>query len=198
MALCAGALRRWLVEAGELPDGPTRALVPVAVRSAREAAQESGQAGNQVAAMIADLPTHLEDPLERFRAVGATMRKAKEEFAMLPAELLQDFSEFTAPAASELIARTAASLRLADTVAPTFNLTISNVPGPRDPLYLAGALMESNFPIPMIGDGVALSMTVHGCRDRLDFVLTSCLDAIANLADLFAYLADEVEVLRRL
>jgi len=194
MALCAGGIRRWLTDTGELPDVPIRAMVPVSIRPA----ERSASAGNQVSALVADLPTDLADPRARLEAVSATMRKAKEEFAMLPATTLQEFSQFAAPAAAELVARTAASARLADHLALPFNLTISNVPGPREKLYFAGARMEANYPVPMIGDGMCLNITIHSYRDSLDFGLMSCPELIADIDVILRYITEELDVLKAL
>ncbi|WP_158296660.1 WS/DGAT/MGAT family O-acyltransferase [Nocardioides albidus] len=191
MAICAGALRQWLLDHDELPEAPLRAMVPVSIRTAEQA----DTAGNQVSAMIAELPTHLTDPLARVEAVHASMSRAKEDFAALPAALLQEFAQFAAPAAAELVARTAASLRLADTVALPFNLVISNVPGPREPLYYAGALMEANYPVSMISDGMGLNITVQSYRDNMDFGLISCPELIPDLERIIDYIVAEAAAL---
>ena len=65
MALCAGALRRWLLDHDALPAQPLVTAIPVSVRSD----DEKGAGGNRVSAMLATLPTHLDDPLARLMAV---------------------------------------------------------------------------------------------------------------------------------
>lgn len=194
MALCAGALRTWMLEHNELPDDPIRAMVPVSIRTAEQAAT----AGNQVSAMVADLPTNLSDPRARLEAIRSTMRQAKEEFAALPAGLLQEFAQFAAPAAAELVARTAASLQLAEKTPLPFNVVVSNVPGPRQPLYYAGALMQANYPVSMVSDGMGLNITLHSYRDSLDFGLVSCPELIPDLPSIMGYLKDELSVLTAL
>lgn len=194
MAMCAGALRRWLIEHDELPSGPIRAMVPVSIRTADDAQS----AGNQVSGMIADLPTDLADPRDRLESVRITMRKAKEDFAAVPAGLLQEFGRFAAPAAAELVARTAASIKLAEKAPLPFNVVVSNVPGPREPLYYAGALMEANYPVSMISDGMGLNITLHSYRDHLDFGLISCPELIPDLPSIIEFLRDELAVLAAL
>ncbi len=194
MALCAGAMRRWLLEHDELPEAPIRAMVPVSIRTA----EQSASAGNQVSAMVAELPTNLSDPRARLEAVRTTMLKAKEQFAALPASLLQEFGQFAAPAAAELVARTAATVKLAEKAPLPFNLVISNVPGPREPLYYAGALMEANYPVSMISDGMGLNITLHSYRDNLDFGLISCPELIPDLPSIIGYLQEELDTLAAL
>ena len=75
IAICAGALRRWLADHDALPDKPLVAMMPVSIRTAEQAAAM----GNQVSAMVAALPTNLSDPRERIEAVREATRKAKDE-----------------------------------------------------------------------------------------------------------------------
>lgn len=192
MAMCAGAMRRWLLDHDELPEKPLLAMVPVSTRTAEQAAS----AGNQVSAMVAPLPTHLADPAERLRAAGDAMQAAKDQHAALPAHLLQDFSQFAAPAAAQLVADTAANLRWADRVAPPFNLVVSNVPGPREPLYYAGALLEANYPVSIINDGMGLNITLQSYRDRIDFGLVGTPELVPDIWNLIGYLQEELAALQ--
>ncbi|TNM39596.1 wax ester/triacylglycerol synthase family O-acyltransferase [Nocardioides albidus] len=191
MAMCAGALRRWLIDHDELPDKPIVAMVPVSIRTAEDA----GKAGNQVSAMVAPLATQLEDPLARLAAASDAMRAAKDQHAALPAHLLQDFSQFAAPAAAQLVADAAANLRWADTVAPPFNVVVSNVPGPREPLYYAGALLEANYPVSIINDGIGLNITLQSYRDRIDFGLVGTPELVPDIWNLITYLQEELALL---
>lgn len=193
MAVCAGALRRWLQAHEALPDGPIKVMVPVSTRTGPDDGSPSG--GNQVSGMVADLPTHLGEPLERLAEAHEIMRAAKEKHAAVPARLLQDFAQFTAPAASEFVAKTAAQLRLAERMPLPFNLVISNVPGPREPLYYAGGLVEKHYPVSMINDGLGLNITVQSYRDQLDFGLVSCPELIPDLWSLIDYLRVSLEEL---
>jgi len=192
MAMCAGALRRWLLDHDELPDKPLLAMVPVSIRKAEQAAN----AGNQVSAMVSPLATNLADPAARLQAVSEAMVAAKEQHAALPAHLLQDFSQFAAPAAAQLVADTAANLRWADRVAPPFNLVVSNVPGPRESLYYAGALLEANYPVSIISDGMGLNITLQSYRDRIDFGLVGTPELVPDIWNLITFLRDELELLQ--
>ena len=188
MAVCAGALRRWLTDHDELPDAPLRAFVPVSIR----AADKANDMGNQVSAMISELPTNLADPLERLAAVHKAMAEAKEVHNALPAHLLQDFTQFTAPAAAELMARTLSNLKVADYVAMPFNVCISNVPGPRQALYYAGALMTAFYPVSMVTDGMGLNITVQSYQDSLDFGLVGTPELVPDIWKLMGYFAEEL------
>ena len=94
--------------------------------------------------------------VRRLRRISTAMQSAKEIHNAVPASLLQDFSKFASPAVAAQAARTVARLRLADRMAPLCNVVISNVPGPRETLYLAGAELTALIPVSTVGDGMAI------------------------------------------
>jgi diacylglycerol O-acyltransferase len=165
MAVCSGALRRYLIKHNCLPDEPLIAMVPVSVRSG----EESDTYQNRVSALLADLATTEPDPIKRLRRVQASMTTAKENFAAIPAEALQDFTQFAPPAVAARAMRMYSRLRVADRMNPPFNLIISNVPGPNHPLYAGGALLEHFYPVSALVDGQGLNMTVQSYNGKLDF-----------------------------
>jgi len=192
MAACAGGLRRWLQAHGELPGRPLLAMVPISVRTP----SQQGTYGNRVSAMVAALPTHLADPVDRLRSVHETMRVAKDRHGAIDAETLLEMTQFTMPAVATRAARVAAQLRTADWVDPAYNVVISNVPGPRTPLYLAGARMLDCFPVSMVADGQGLNMTVQSYLDRLDIGLIACREVVPDLWDLLGYVTASLDELK--
>lgn len=94
MAVCAGGLRTWLERHDALPDGPLMAMIPVSVRTGREAERWS----NRVSAIFAALPTNEPDPVRRVTLVHDAMAQAKQLFDAVPAEALTDFAQFAPPA----------------------------------------------------------------------------------------------------
>ena len=194
MALCAGALRRWLIEHDALPDGPLLAMVPVSIRDD----SERGDGGNKISAMVAVLPTDEADPRRRLEAMQGEMSVAKHEHGALPATLLQDFAQFTPPSVLGTASRVAARARLMDRVNLPFNVVISNVPGPQVPLYTGGARMEGIYPISAIVDGVGLNMTLMSYNGNLDFGLVADRDMVPDIWSLIDYLGEELEILEKL
>ena len=192
MALCAGALRRWLSAHDALPQGPLVAAVPVSIRSE----QEQGKLGNRVSMMIAPLPTRLADPAERVRAAHEAMRAAKEQHGALPADLLADVTQFAMPALAGQAARLSARLRLVERV-NAFNLIISNVPGPSVPLYYGGARLLAYYPISAIADGQGLNITVMSYGGALHFGLIADRDLVPDLDALAGVLVDDLAELTR-
>jgi diacylglycerol O-acyltransferase len=187
MAMCAGALRRWLAERDVLPASPLIAGVPVSVRTD----DQKGTHGNRVSSMIAPLPTHLDDPRDRLRAAHEAMRAAKEQHGALPADLLADVTQFAMPALAGQAARMAARLRLVERISP-FNLIVSNVPGPNVPLYYAGARLESYLPLSAIVDGQGLNITVISYGGQMHFGLIADRDLVPDLDGLAEALESEL------
>jgi diacylglycerol O-acyltransferase len=175
VALCASSLREWLLERGELPRAPLVAMVPVSVRKD----DEKGEFGNRISAMIVPIPTNVADPLKRLKRTHDLLKAAKLSFAALPASLLTDAAAFIPPAVAARAARM--TVELLGRTRPPLNLVISNVPGPRNPLFLAGAKLESLVPVSVVIDGVGLNMTVMSYRDRMDFGIVSDRDQIDDV-----------------
>jgi diacylglycerol O-acyltransferase len=174
VAVCAGAVREFLLERGELPDEPLVAMVPVSVRGD----DEKGTFGNRISTMIVPIPTDVADPKRRLRRAHELLLSAKELHAALPANLLTDASTFIPPAVAALAART--TVGILGRTRPPLNLVISNVPGPREPLYIAGARLESHYPVSAVVDGVGLNMTVMSYLDHMDFGIVADRDQIAD------------------
>jgi diacylglycerol O-acyltransferase len=192
MALCAGALRRWLADHEALPSGPLVAAVPVSVRTEAQ----RGTGGNRVSTMTAPLPTHLADPGERLAICHESMRAAKEQHGALPADLLSDVTQFAMPALAGQAARVAARLRLVEWLSP-FNLIVSNVPGPSVPLYYAGARLLAYYPLSAIADGQGLNITVMSYEDGMHFGLIADRELVPDLDRLAGYVVDELDELKK-
>ena len=184
MALVAGVLRTYLADRDELPDTTLVAMVPVSVHD------KSDRPGrNQVSGMFASLHTDVEDPGERLRAIADANSVAKQHSAAIGATLLQDWSQFAAPAVFGVAMRVYASSRLTS-AAPVHNLVVSNVPGPQVPLYFLGAQVNAMYPLGPIFHGSGLNITVMSLNGTLDVGLISCPELLPDLWDM----ADDFEV----
>jgi diacylglycerol O-acyltransferase / wax synthase len=187
LAVCAGGMRTWLERHDVLPEDPLVALVPVSIRTG----EETDRWTNRVSMLSTVLPTDEPDPVKRVRQIHASMASSKDIFRALPAERLTDFAEFPPPAVFARVMRLSARLHLGSRLVPG-NVVISNVPGPRRPLYAArGARLEHYFPVSVITEGQGLNITVQSYLDRLDFGLLADPDLVPDLdAMLEAILAD--------
>ena len=192
VAICAGAVRRWLIEHDELPAEPLVAQIPVSVRSG----EQMGTYGNRIILMSAPLFTNIEDPVERLRETHEALRVMKERHKALPADLLQDTNHFIPPAVFSRAARATFALATSRPGRPTWNLVISNVPGPQFPLYLAGARLEANYPVSVITDGMGLNITVMSYRGSMDFGIVVDRDQMPDVKLLIDWLGESLEELR--
>jgi WS/DGAT/MGAT family acyltransferase len=165
VALCATALRSWLQRRDELPDECLVAMIPVSVRTE----EERRAFGNRVSAMFVPIPTNHDDPRRRLERANEIMRSAKARHQALPATLLQDMTHFIPPAVAARASRVTMQLATTPVVRPLVNVVISNVPGPREPLYCAGAQLCANYPVSVIAEGSGLNITVLSYRDSMDF-----------------------------
>ncbi len=182
MALVSGVLRQYLAERNALPDTSLVATVPVSVHG------KSDRPGrNQVSGMFSSLQTHIADPVERLKAIAEANSVAKQHSSAIGATLLQDWTQFAAPAVFGIAMRVYARTRL--TEMPVHNLVVSNVPGPRIPLYMLGCEVKAMFPLGPIFHGSGLNITVMSLNRNLDVGLISCPQLLPDLwamADEFA------------
>jgi diacylglycerol O-acyltransferase len=192
VSLCAGAVRRWLVEHDDLPEDPLVAQIPVSVRTD----EEFGTFGNRILLMAAPVFTDEPDPVRRLERTHEALLVMKERHRALPAALLQDANHFVPPAVFARAARLTFRYSTSRPGRPTWNLVISNVPGPQFPLYLAGARLEANYPVSVITDGMGLNITVMSYMGHLDFGLVADRDQMPDLDRLLDWLREELAALK--
>ncbi|MGX1812170.1 wax ester/triacylglycerol synthase family O-acyltransferase [Nocardia sp. NPDC055321] len=177
LSACGAALRRYLSEAGDLPDKALIAGVPVSI------AHDRG-AGSSVGIMLATLGTDIDDPIERLHRIARSVGAGKARQAALPAQvrLLDAVLAMTPHTLRQLIPGAL------NVLAPMFNVIISNVPGPREQLYLDGAPLVELYPLSLLFRGEALNITAVSLAGRLNFGLTACNDALPHVQRLAHYL----------
>ncbi len=184
VALCAGAVREWLIAHGELPDEPLVAQVPISVRSK----EEVGTYGNRILMLGAALHTEIADPVERLRATSADLSVMKDRHRALPAQLLSDVNNFIPPALFNRAARLTLSLGASGMGRPTWNVVVSNVPGPQFDLYCAGAQLLANYPVSVITDGLGLNITAMSYVGHLDIGILADREQMPDLWSLMDWL----------
>ncbi len=191
LAMCSGAMRRYLLELGALPDSTLVAMVPVGLK-AKEAGVASATGGNAVGAVMVKLGTDLEDPTDRLTAIHRSMTSGKEALAtMTPAQIMAMSAIGMAPAVLP------AMLKLHGISRPPFNLIISNVPGPKQPHYFNGALLEGMWPLSIPIHGMALNITCTSYNGEMGFGLTGCRRTVPHLQRLLTHLDDELAALEK-
>jgi diacylglycerol O-acyltransferase / wax synthase len=187
LALCGGALRRFLSELGELPDKPLTAGIPCSVRLKDEAGD-----GNAITFIIATLGTDIDDPVERLAAIRASTRRAKQHVQGLPRQAMTQYTLLLmAPYVTSLLTGIGGRTR------PMFNITISNVPGPERPLYFRGARMEASYPVSLVSHGQALNITCQSYAGYLHFGFTGCRDSLPHMQRIATYTGEALDELEQ-
>ena len=188
LGMCAGALRAYLIENDALPDAPLIAMVPVNLRSEAEA----NAGGNHVGSVLCNLGTDVEDPERRLHTIATSMRGNKKVLADLPRlEVLALSGLMIAPLGLGAVPG------FVGTAPPPFNVVISNVPGPRKPMYWNGARMTGDYPASIVMDNLALNITFVSNADNLDFGLIGCRRSVPRLQRLLGHLEDALTELER-
>ncbi|MFT3927421.1 MAG: wax ester/triacylglycerol synthase family O-acyltransferase [Myxococcales bacterium] len=189
LALCAGTLRRYLESRGELPLAPLVAACPIAVRG------RGRTGGNQISALFTSLATNLEDPQERVSVIRAVTRGAKEEHSLLGGDMVSSWAELMAPRVFSTAARLYTKYRIAERHRPLYNVSISNVPGPRVPLYFVGSRLVAAYPLGPVVEGVGLNITVMSYADQVDFGFLAAANLLPHPEELAQYLPQAVQEL---
>ena len=176
MAMCASALRKFMMDRNLLPPQSMIALVPVSLRSA-----DDNSMNNQVSAIRVDLATDIADPAERFRAIHASSEDAKSVVSALKPVLGADLPVSGSPWIMSSLATLYGRSGLAERLPPSGDVLISNVPGLPMELYMAGARMLSYYPVSIPYHGQALNITVQSYAGKMYWALTACRRALPQV-----------------
>jgi diacylglycerol O-acyltransferase len=184
LAMCSGALRRYLLSQNELPRHSLKAMVPVSLR-------EEGDldSANAVAFITADLATSVKDPQKRLAAIKASMVAGKELLGGLSAREAAIYMQIT-----QLPMLLTSALGLASKF-PAFSTVISNVPGPRKQLYWNGASLDGIYPASIVFDGFAMNITLVSYNKSLDFGIIACRRSLPGVQRLIDYLEESLQEL---
>ena len=190
LAVVAGSLRRFLESRGGVPEQPLVVCIPASLRTGNEQPYWS----NQVSMFFAELPTDVEDPVDRLHAANARVKRGKETFDALPSHLIREASEFIPNAVWSVPQRLLA--KAPDWVpASQWNVVVSNVRGPSAPVSVTGAKIAGYWPAAFLTVGVGLNITLQSYVDRLDFGFIGATNLTGDLWELPDHMAAELAVL---
>ena len=187
LAMSGGALRRYLIGQDALPEQPLTAMTPVSFRPA-----DADVEGNSFSVVFATLATEIGDPLDRLRAIQNSMGEAKRLLKGMNAAEIPIFTSIVA-----LPVLVPHLLRLSGRTRPTFNVTVSNVPGPSEKLYWNGAPLEGMYPLSIVTHGQALNITVTSVADSLDVGIVACRRSVPSAQRLIDHLEEALVELER-
>ncbi|HAG93038.1 MAG: wax ester/triacylglycerol synthase family O-acyltransferase [Pseudomonadales bacterium] len=181
LAICGSALRDYLSEQSALPQQPLIAAIPVSLR------QDDSIGGNEIVTILANLGTHVADAAQRMSIVKASVQEAKQRLGSMTR---QEIMAYTA------LMLTPAGMQMLTGMMPrwqAFNVLISNVPGPKEPLYWNGARLRGMYPVSMPLDRLALNITILSYYDQLEFGLTACRRTLPSMQRMLAHLETGIE-----
>ncbi|WP_349927385.1 wax ester/triacylglycerol synthase family O-acyltransferase [Acinetobacter sp. A1-4-2] len=181
LAICSGALREYLISHHALPKKPLIAMVPASIRD------DDSEVSNRITMILANLGTHKDTPLERLQIIRRSVLNAKQRFKRMNSNQILNYSALVYGAAGLNIVSGMMPKRQA------FNIVISNVPGPREPLYWNGAKLDALYPASIVLDGQALNITMTSYLDKLEVGLTGCRNALPKMQNLLTHLEDEIQ-----
>ena len=191
-AIVVGSLRDIRIQNDDLPNSPLVCVSPVSVR------RKKSMHGNELSVMFAQLPTHIEDPMERVDFMKDSFSKAKEFLDSLGADTLGEISRLAPWTALGLIWGKYSEAGLSDKHAPFANVMLSSLPGPNFPLYCAGSKVESAFPYGPIFDGSLLNITAISYLDKVNCGIVSCPDAFNQVDELGKAMLAQCQLLESL
>lgn len=186
LAVCAGALRRYLLKQDALPQKPLIAFVPISLR------KDDSASGNQLSFILANLATNQHDPLKRLQTIHHSMNEGKTRFGRMTQAQVINYSA---------LCYGWAGLNLLTGLFPkkqAFNLIISNVPGSHKPLFWNGAALKALYPASIIFDGQAMNITLASYLDKIEFGITACSQTLPHIQDMLAFIEEEIDTLAAL
>jgi diacylglycerol O-acyltransferase / wax synthase len=185
LAICGGALRRFLQDSDNLPDKPLTAGIPVSVRP-----KDDENTGNAITFIISTLGTDIEDPAERLATIRASVQHAKEHVQSLPKKAMTQYTVLLmAPTLLTLLTGIGGRTR------PMFNITISNVPGPDKPMYFRGAELLATYPASIVTHGQALNITCQSYAGFMNFGFTGCHASVPHMQRVAVYTGEALDEL---
>ena len=188
LATAAGAVRRYLLARDVLPGLPTLAYMPVSIREEHE----RGTWGNRITAQSIPLPTQLECPLARLRAVSRASARVKADVALRRGALFEDWMGRLPPFALKLLSHTARALVHVHPKGPG-SICVSSVPGPAERLHTLGGPIENFISVGHMKYSAGLNVTVWSYAGRLNFGLYACAEAVPDLWQISRHLDESFE-----
>ncbi len=188
LACVAGAVRSHLAHHDvPLDDIDFRVLIPVSTRTE----EERGALGNRVSLLVAHLPVSESDARRRLERITEETRRLKRSSQITGAELLEELSDWTTAALITEPSRLAATRR-------TFNMVVTNVPGPPMPIYLAGSRMAACYPLVPLFENQGVGVALFSYRNELHWGFNADWDVVPDLHDFVLAVEQEFQTIRKL
>ena len=194
LAICAGAIRRYLEEREKLPAQPLVANVPISIR----VKDEEQQMNNQISNMFVKIGTHIKNPIERLEFIYEQTSIGKSKHKAVGAKALSKMADAVPFGLANLAASLYSKYNIKEFHRPPFNVTITNVPGPQNPLYLKGHKVVGIFGLTPVLDGFGLIIAAFSYNGLVSITTTSDAKTMPDTDKFSRYIresANELEVL---
>ena len=194
LAICSGALRKYLLEKDKLPLKSLIAMIPVSIRSA----SDKGNEGNQLTNILVKLATQIEDPIERLELIHESTVRGKTYQGAIGAKTLSNMAQAVPFGVANQAARLYTRYHLAKLHSPVFNVTITNVPGPQLPIYLYGHKVLTICGMAPIIDGMGLIITIFSYNGQITVSPTSDASTMPDINTFTKYILESANELEKL
>ena len=194
LAICAGAIRRYLEEREKLPAQPLVANVPISIR----VKGEEQEMNNQISNMFVKIGTHIKNPIERLEFIYEQTSLGKSKHKAVGAKALSKMADAVPFGLANLAASLYSKYNIKEFHRPPFNVTITNVPGPQNPLYLKGHKVVGIFGLTPVLDGFGLIIAAFSYNGLVSITTTSDAKTMPDTDKFSRYIresANELEVL---
>ena len=191
LAVCGGALRRYLLDRGELPDRPLLAIVPVSTDP-----DVARMSGNRVDNLYVSIGTDVADPVQRLRQIHAGSKAAKEVRGLLGHDLLAQRADIVPPQIYNFVVRVWSRSHIADRLHPPLNVVLSNVAGPHDRIFFGPIELEALYSVGPILEGIGLNITAWSYAGALGVSVLACPASVPDPWLIIDALHDSLDELR--
>ncbi len=185
LEICDSALRKYSADRGEPIDQPLVAQVPIALERA-----QADQAGNQITIALIELATTEADPLARLQQIASNSKRVKKKFSEVSGSTAETYTVLW-----NVVAEVFNAAGLTGRARPLGNVVISNLPGPRERLYLGGAPVRALYPISTLAPGSSLNITIYTYAGQMHFGVIAGREACPDLERLAQYIDEGLEEL---
>ncbi|MEH6592300.1 MAG: wax ester/triacylglycerol synthase family O-acyltransferase [Halioglobus sp.] len=180
LAICGGGLRNYLIAVNELPEAPMKAGCPVNIRTAEEA----GTGGNKISAMIVNMHTDIEDPLERLAAITLSSAAAKYRASQRGSRKVLDLVSIVPAQAQALLGHAVSAATRKIHRAFQFNCSVSNLPGPQQDLHIMGGRLQTIGAAMPVMNGFGLFLGLTTCAGKLSISMSSSTNILPEPSQL--------------
>lgn len=194
LAMCSGALRKYLLEIDKLPSQSLVANVPISIR----AKGETKKMENKISNMLIQLATNIKDPIERLEYIQEQTELGKSRHKAASTKSLMQMAESVPFGFANLAVELYSLYDLKELVRPPFNLTITNVPGPSGMLYLQGHKIVTTFGLTPVLDGFGLIIAAFSYNGQVTITTTSDAYTMPDADKFSRYIRESANELEKL